>query len=112
MESEELTELIGSDKELRKLIERRIQQFIRISTECLDLFVEKDVEYRDAISACGVLGASVEILSLGYRLQSLAIKNSTHGRDRAETIRKLAPDVLVYGAILMMMLEDENWDGD
>ena len=104
--------LVNKDLAFEELMIKREIQFDKFTTEGRKLFLQKNREYMDAIAECGLLGAAVEIISLGRRLRALVLKAEGHGRFNKSTLTKVIPDIQVYGAILQMMLEDENWDGE
>ena len=90
----------------------RIEQFEDKCCECEELFLEKNVQYGDAITETGVLGAAVEFVGITGRLKNLVI-NSGDGGKAAD--RKALRDILIdahnYAIIGLMMLDEENFTG-
>ena len=87
-------------------MERRFQV---IAGEALEIFGKKNREYGNTIKATGVLGAVTEIVGVAGRLIRLVLVDNTN--DVVNTRDKLM-DGLIYCAIGLMMLDDENYKGE
>jgi len=46
------------------------------------------------------------------RLRPLIVKASDHGRANAEKIRDILMDVHNYATMSLMLLDDNNWEGE
>jgi len=98
--------------DIEETMKKRLEQFDRIDAKTRSVFANKNRQYQDAIKDTGVLGASVELVGLAGRLKALVLRNSTHGQDDQEALANALLDTINYGHIALMMLEDENWEGE
>lgn len=91
---------------------KRADQWDRIVARAKNLFLYKNKQYQDGISANGVLGASVEIRGSAARLGAMVVRAFDHGRlERHDLKSNIFPDIINYAIIALMMIEDENWEG-
>jgi hypothetical protein len=102
----------GFAQSLPDFQKHRNELFDKACKAAKEVFQEKNLQYNDAISETGVLGAAVELVGITARFKALVIKNSRHGRDTKKELLEIAKDSLVYSNILMQMISEENWDGD
>lgn len=79
--------------------------------QCWTLFLEKNAQYGNSIEETGVLGAVVELVAKNARLRQLVLRDDFHGRKQADAVRDTFRDLVNYGLIGLMMLEDDNFDG-
>ena len=89
----------------------RLEQFDKIHKACRDLFTEKNVEYRDSIAECGVLGAVASFNGISARLRHLVIQSTDAGESKVALIAELAKDAHIYADIILMLVADDNWKG-
>jgi len=94
-----------------EVMEKRLDQFDRITAKSREIFNEKNRKYQDAVRDTGVNGAVVEFVGLTGRLKALVLRNETHGRDSIQELVNALMDAQVYSYIALMMVEDENWEG-
>lgn len=92
--------------------ERHSDTFKTICASSHRLFRRKNYEYRDTIVETGVLGAAVELVGIAGRLKALVLKNRDHGRSHRDELIDILKDAHNYANIALMMLAEENWDGD
>lgn len=93
-------------------IARRKNQFKQVCQQAYELFLIKNAKYRDGIAHTGVLGAAIEVFGAAMRLTILVLKSPVHGRDNRQDLVNVAKDIHNYANILLMMMEDDNWEGD
>lgn len=93
-------------------------KFRGVENDCATLFDKKNKEYGNSIEATGVLGATIELIGAVARLPILILRNPTHGRDKFSAIRNVFMDIVNYGIIALMMLNETmpdgtpgNWEG-
>ena len=77
-----------------------------------ELFLIKNRQYGNSIVRTGVLGACVELIGACARLPQLVLKAMDHGRSTPEVLRDVFLDIHNYANIALMMLEQENWEGE
>lgn len=90
-------------------LEERLKNFDRACAAGRRIFVEKELQYEDAIAATGVLGAAVEIIGLAARIKKFVLKGGDGGQSHKAEIMEVAKDLHNYADILMLMAADENW---
>lgn len=90
------------------------QNFFRQCEACGDLFAEKNApdHYDNNFVRDGLLGTALETMGAANRLRSLIIKAPDHGRANAEKIRDILMDVHNYATMSLMLLEQNNWEGE
>jgi hypothetical protein len=89
----------------------RLEQYDRIVKVCRELFTEKNIQYGDSISECGVVGAAVSLNGINARFRNLIIRSNDGGEASRDDIIAIAKDSLVYSAAILMMVADGNWKG-
>lgn len=115
-----------SESEEQELQRKRLEQYDRAVAKARALFREKNTEYKDAISANGVLGAVVEMAGIAQRLHQVLVHPAVtcvEELEGAET--RLLPrakrnsivtdkslDAINFGIISLMMMEEGNWTGN
>lgn len=90
------------------------QRFFDVCVKNHGIFLVKNEEYDNTIIRTGVLGASIEIIGAAMRLRPLVLKHHNDqviSESTVKAIKNVAVDLHNYANILMMMLEDNNWDG-
>jgi hypothetical protein len=87
---------------------KRLEQYDAIVKACRDLFTEKNIQYRDSIAECGVLGTVVSLNGIMARLRHLVISAPDAG-ENAEGLAEICKDGVVYFAATLMLMADENW---
>jgi hypothetical protein len=90
---------------------RRVKDFEGVCRAGVELFIVKNSIYGDSIAYTGVLGACVEIVAKTARLISLVLRDVRHGRSHRDEIRDTLLDLHNYAAIGMLMLKEDNWEG-
>lgn len=87
--------------------------------QCWTLFLERNKQYGNSIEETGVLGAVVELVAKNARLRELVLKNQSWGfgmdtplgGELEQRVKDTLQDLVNYGVIALMMLEDENYRG-
>lgn len=80
--------------------------------EAKSIFAQKNREYGDSIRYGGVLGPIIEFIGLSGRLKKLIVLNPKHGRGLKKLLRNILMDMIVYSVIAMMMMNENNWEGE
>lgn len=89
-----------------------VEHFVAVCATCTELFEDKNDQYGNAIVKTGVLGATVELIGVINRLPNMVLKDTSHGREQAEKLRDIFMDIHNYASIAIMMLDDNNWEGE
>lgn len=87
--------------------------------QCWSLFLERNKQYGNSIEETGVLGAVVELVAKNARLRELVLRNGSWGlgmdtptgTELEQRVKDTLQDLVNYGVIALMMLEDENYRG-
>lgn len=87
--------------------------------QCWTLFLERNKQYGNSIEETGVLGAVVELVAKNARLRELVLRNGSWGlgmdtptgTELEQRVKDTLQDLVNYGVIALMMLEDENYRG-
>jgi hypothetical protein len=94
----------------------------REAFRCYSIFMTKNKQYGNSIQETGVLGAVVELVAKNARLRKLVLQNTEWGhwngaeyerqeQDDIAAVRDTLRDLVNYGVISLMMLEQGNWKG-
>ena len=83
----------------------RVEQFIIVQKEGLDLFTKKNIDYVDAFAKYGPIGTLIRINDKISRLQSITKNGITLIND--ESIRDTLIDLHNYAAMAIMLLDNE-----
>lgn len=90
----------------------RIMQYSRLVREaCFPIFEERNRKYGESFVETGVHGAYLALHTKVSRLRTLVHRSTDHGRGERDEVLDNAIDTVNYGLILLMMLEEDNWDG-
>lgn len=90
---------------------KRRKAFMAACDEGLGMFAIKNSVYGDSIAYTGVLGACVEIVAKTARLISLVLRDTGHGKAHRREVHDTLLDLHNYAAIGMLMLDEDNWEG-
>jgi hypothetical protein len=93
------------------LYQDRLTRFNLICDLMASLFELKQAQYGNSTGETGVLGATLEIQQRAARLRAMVLKNPTHGRDQKQAIIDTAHDLHNYANILILMIQEDNWEG-
>lgn len=90
----------------------RTVQFQKACRAGEKIFVEKNAQYGDTITATGVLGASVELIGTSARLKQLVLKSGDGGEAAKKELVDILKDIHNYANIALLMLAENNWTGE
>jgi hypothetical protein len=92
-----------------------VEAYKREAFRCYSLFCTKNRQYGNSIEETGVLGAVVELVAKNARLRELVLKSNTWGTamipSEIEAVRDTLRDLVNYGVIGLIQLEQGNWKG-
>lgn len=101
-----------TDTTMEAIMKNRLETFDAIHARCRKLFEEKNTQYGDSISSTGVLGAVVALIGIAARLRPLVLLDPAHGKGNREVLADVFKDIQIYASIALIMLSDNNWDGE
>lgn len=102
---------ILNESEIEQRVQARLQKYMEIVSESMQIFEDRNRKYGDAISRTGLLGSVVSMVGDYERLQNMVMRSPDHGRGNPEDVRDKLIDVLNYVVIGVMMLDERNWEG-
>jgi hypothetical protein len=88
-----------------------LSAYDKAAQEARTLFIRKNAEYGNSIDQGGVIGAVVAFIGLPARLRTMVLHSNDHGRSNEEKVRDIALDIVNYGLILLLMITNDNWEG-
>lgn len=95
-----------------KVQKGRLKQYDRLVAECRALYDERNRGYRDSVRTLGVLGVLYEFNGIAGRLRALRRQIVVHqggiSKVLRASLRDKLKDVINYGLIALMLLEDDN----
>lgn len=103
--------LAKRSEELNNVAHAQQVKLEAVFQQASQLFFRKNVEYENAISKTGVLGAVVALTGDCARARSMVLRSADHGRGCADNLQDKLQDILLQAAIGILMLESDNWEG-
>lgn len=109
------------DKAFEALMVKRLEAFDRLQAEVRTLYDTRNRGYRDAVRTRGLIGVLYEFNGLAGRLRKLrdetlrlyfSVYAEDEDGDHVATVRNVLMDVIVYGLIALMFIEDGNILGE
>jgi hypothetical protein len=91
---------------------RVTEQLHHILDVAVAVFVIKNNQYGNGIRYTGLLGSAVEVFGAAMRIPFLIIRASDHGLTNKRKIRGILGDILIYTAISIMHIDNNNWEGE
>lgn len=91
------------------LHKERVTQIIE---RAVTLFSVKNVQYGNAISRTGVIGAVTALTGDIARLRQMVLRDCEHGRQDVDNVEDKLLDILVQAAIGILMVQEDNWLGE
>lgn len=89
-----------------------VEHFEQVCATCAQLFEEKNEQYDNNFARDGLLGTVLEVMGAASRLRPLVVRAPEHGRASAQKIRDILMDVHNYATMSLMLLDDNNWEGE
>ena len=99
------------DKDVTDPYIRRDLAYRSVVDRAFKMFQQKNRQYEDGIRFTGVLGACVEIFGAAMRLPPMVLRSADHGKSNMNKLRGILGDIVNYGVIAIIMMEDDNWEG-
>ena len=90
----------------------QLELFDRACSSGKKIFKKKNAEYGNSIARTGVLGATVTMIGDVDRLRQIVLKSADRGREQKATVINVVNDIHNYANIILIMLADNNWDGE
>lgn len=109
------------EREFEALMERRLAAFDRLVAEARALYNTRNRQYRDAVKTRGLIGVLYEFNGLAGRLrglrdETLRLYFSQYVEDEdgehMGLVRNVLLDMVIYGLIALMFIEDGNILGE
>lgn len=85
--------------------EQRVEQMMKVQSESLELFKQKNSDYGDAFASYGVIGVLVRMGDKIMRSQS--ITNNSITLINSESLRDTLIDLHNYSAMAIMLLDEK-----
>lgn len=73
------------------------------------MFSTKNTQYDDSFAAAGAVGVVSNINAISKRLNKIVIKDGEYTKEGL--IAELAKDLVNYSVMLLICMDDDNWDG-
>lgn len=89
-----------------------VENFTRCCHAGRHVFTKKNKQYGNAIAKTGVLGAVVELIGACARLPVMVLRAPDHGRSVRGKLLDVLLDIYNYASIAVMMVADDNWEGE
>lgn len=80
--------------------------------EAKDIFIDRNKIYKDTFVALGLNGTVMTLIGDVFRLRNMITHDPDHGRGKENQIRDKLIDVINQAVISVMMLDEENYEGE
>lgn len=80
--------------------------------EAFKIFLDRNKIYKDTFVFLGLNGTVMTLIGDVFRLRNMITMDSEHGRGKEEQIRDKLIDVINQAVISVMMLDEENFEGE
>lgn len=101
-----------SDAFVQKMEARsRSAQYDEVVVEAKAIFTERNVMYKDAFTALGLIGTVTTLIGDTFRLKYMIYDSDDYGRKYKENIRDKLLDIINQAIISIFVLDDDNFKG-